>query len=98
MSDELQRSLDYPSKLTRQPGHIDTLIADGVAQAKAFLAELEAGLAPRSRQRPRRCWRTPRYTDRRRPHDGDGDGAFRRQARTTGGGLQLPSITAFLGE
>jgi len=46
MSDELQRSLDYPSKLSRQPGHIDTLIADGVAQAKAFLAELDAGLAP----------------------------------------------------
>ena len=46
MSDELQRSLDYPSKLSRQPGHIDRLIADGVAQAKAFLAELEAGLAP----------------------------------------------------
>ena len=46
MSDELLRSLDYPSKLTRQPGHIDRLIADGVAQAKAFLAELETGLAP----------------------------------------------------
>ena len=46
MSDELLRSLDYPSKLSRQPGHITRLIADGVAQAKAFLAELEAGLAP----------------------------------------------------
>ena len=46
MSDELLRSLDYPSKLTRQPEHIDTLIADGVAQAKAFLAELETGRAP----------------------------------------------------
>ena len=46
MSDALQRSLDYPSKLTRQPGHIATLIADGVAQARAFLAELEAGRAP----------------------------------------------------
>ena len=46
MSDELMRSLDYPSKLTRQPDHIDRLIADGVAQAKAFLAELEAGRAP----------------------------------------------------
>ena len=45
MSDELMRSLDYPSKLTRQPDHIDRLIADGVAQAKAFLAELEAGRA-----------------------------------------------------
>ena len=50
MSDELMRSLDYPSKLTRQPDHIDRLIADGVAQAKAFLAELEAGRALRSRQ------------------------------------------------
>jgi NTE family protein len=46
MSDELQRNLDYPSKLSREPGHIDTLIADGVAQARAFLAELEAGVAP----------------------------------------------------
>ena len=46
MSAELQQSLDYPSKLSRQPGHINTLIADGVAQAKVFLAELEAGLAP----------------------------------------------------
>ena len=44
--DELLRSLDYPSKLTPQPGHIDRLIADGVAQAKAFLAELETELAP----------------------------------------------------
>jgi NTE family protein len=46
MSAELQQSLDYPSKLSRQPAHIDTLIADGVSQAKAFLAELDAGLAP----------------------------------------------------
>ena len=43
MSEELQRSLDYPSKLSRQPGHITRLIADGVAQAKVFLAELERG-------------------------------------------------------
>ena len=46
MSDELQRSLDYPSKLSRQPHHIDRPIADGVAQAKAFLAELDTELAP----------------------------------------------------
>ena len=46
MSDELMQGLDYPSKLTRQPEHIDRLIADGVAQAKAFLADLETGRAP----------------------------------------------------
>jgi NTE family protein len=40
MSPSLQRGLDYPSKLSRQPGHIDRLIADGEAQASAFLAEL----------------------------------------------------------
>ena len=46
MSRRVVGGLDYPSKLSRQPGHIDRLIADGVAQAKAFLAELDAGLAP----------------------------------------------------
>jgi NTE family protein len=40
MSDELSRTLDYPSKLSRQPFHIDRLIADGEAQASRFLAEL----------------------------------------------------------
>lgn len=39
MSDELRQSLDYPSKLSRQPAHIARLIADGEAQANAFLAE-----------------------------------------------------------
>lgn len=38
MSDELRQSLDYPSKLSRQPEHIARLIADGEAQAAAFLA------------------------------------------------------------
>jgi NTE family protein len=37
MSESLQRGLDYPSKLSRQPDHIDSLIADGEAQAAAFL-------------------------------------------------------------
>ncbi|HKQ71289.1 MAG TPA: patatin-like phospholipase family protein, partial [Polyangiaceae bacterium] len=41
MSAELQRGLDYPSKLSRQPDHIENLIADGEAQAKAFLAGLD---------------------------------------------------------
>ena len=36
---ELQEGLDYPSKLSRQPAHIDRLIADGEAQADAFLGE-----------------------------------------------------------
>jgi NTE family protein len=42
MSEPLQRSLDYPSKLSRQPKHIDQLIADGQTQAEAFLATLPA--------------------------------------------------------
>jgi NTE family protein len=42
MSLELQRSLDYPSKLSRQPTHIARLKADGVAQTQRFLAELAA--------------------------------------------------------
>ena len=43
MSPELQRGLDYPSKLSRQPDHIDRLIADGEAQARMFITELEKG-------------------------------------------------------
>ncbi len=42
MSKELQDGLDYPSKLSRLPEHIDRLLADGEAQANAFLAELDA--------------------------------------------------------
>jgi NTE family protein len=42
MSEALQHGLDYPSKLSRQPGHISSLIADGEAQAHAFLAALPA--------------------------------------------------------
>ena len=37
MSKELEGGLDYPSKLSRLPHHIDRLIADGEAQAAAFL-------------------------------------------------------------
>jgi NTE family protein len=40
MSEPLQESLDYPSKLTRQPAHIARLMADGEARASAFLSEL----------------------------------------------------------
>jgi NTE family protein len=40
MSSELAESLDYPSKLSRHPAHIGRLIADGEAQAGAFLDEL----------------------------------------------------------
>jgi NTE family protein len=39
MSQQLEESLDYPSKLSRQPAHINGLMADGEAQAAAFLAE-----------------------------------------------------------
>jgi NTE family protein len=40
MSKELEHGLDYPSKLSRQPAHIARLMADGEAQANAFLADL----------------------------------------------------------
>jgi len=46
MSKQLQEALDYPSKLSRQPAHIDRLIADGEAQASAFLAELPGVALP----------------------------------------------------
>jgi NTE family protein len=40
MSKELAENLDYPSKLSRLPGHIARLFAEGEAQANAFLAHL----------------------------------------------------------
>ena len=40
MSEDLQKGLDYPSKLSRQPTFIDKLIADGERQANVFLAKL----------------------------------------------------------
>ena len=40
MSQELQETLDYPSKMSRLPAHIDRLIADGEVQATAFLSEM----------------------------------------------------------
>jgi len=41
MSQGLQETLDYPSKMSRLPAHIDRLIADGELQATAFLAQLD---------------------------------------------------------
>ena len=41
MSQELQETLDYPSKMSRLPAHIDRLIADGEAQATAFLSQMD---------------------------------------------------------
>jgi hypothetical protein len=41
MSAELQSTLDYVSKLSRNPTHIHKLIADGRQQAFAFLENLE---------------------------------------------------------
>ncbi len=41
MSQEVQETLDYPSKLSRLPSHVDRLIADGEAQAAAFLAQMD---------------------------------------------------------
>ena len=49
MSDELLQQLDYPSKLSRQPGHISRLITEGEAQALAFLEELATSERPTER-------------------------------------------------
>jgi len=46
MSKELAQGLDYPSKLSRMPWHIDRLIAEGERQANAFLADLDAAAFP----------------------------------------------------
>jgi len=46
MSQSLQRELDYPSKLSREPAHILRLIADGEAQATAFLSRLDENAHP----------------------------------------------------
>jgi NTE family protein len=46
MSPALQENLDYPSKLSRQPSHIDALIADGKSQAGQFLTDLANAAAP----------------------------------------------------
>lgn len=40
MSEALMDSLDYVSKLSREPGHIERLVQDGRQQGRAFLAEL----------------------------------------------------------
>jgi NTE family protein len=40
MSPELLEHLDYPSKLSRQPAHIERLVADGEIQAREFLARI----------------------------------------------------------
>jgi NTE family protein len=52
MSQLLEEGLDYPSKLSRQPAHINGLMADGQAQAAAFLAE-RLKEQPASSKRPR---------------------------------------------
>jgi NTE family protein len=46
MSRELQDGLDYPSKLSRQPEHIERLMADGKAQAASFLTKIGGGGPP----------------------------------------------------
>jgi NTE family protein len=40
ISAELQKDLDYPSKLSRQPDFIDRLLADGESQAREFLSRI----------------------------------------------------------
>jgi hypothetical protein len=47
MSNKLAQGLDYPSKLSRQPQHIARLLADGQAQATAFLESLRDDQGPR---------------------------------------------------
>jgi NTE family protein len=42
MSKELQEGLDYPSKLSRLPDHIERLVIDGEQQANAFLASIDS--------------------------------------------------------
>jgi NTE family protein len=42
MSEAVQDSLDYPSKLSRDPAHIQKLMEDGARQAQALLAGLDA--------------------------------------------------------
>ncbi len=49
MSEDLQNGLDYPSKLSRQPFFIRKLVADGIAQASAFLAALQEADSPPER-------------------------------------------------
>ncbi len=46
MSQALQAGLDYPSKLSRQPSHIERLMADGKEQADLFLAKIGDGAHP----------------------------------------------------
>lgn len=47
ISEDIQRALDYSSKLSRSPQLIDGLIAEGKAQANAFIQSLdEPGLTP----------------------------------------------------
>ena len=46
MSLALQAGLDYPSKLSRQPSHIERLMADGKEQADLFLAKIGDGACP----------------------------------------------------
>jgi len=52
MSPELQETLDYVSKLSRQPSHIHRLIADGIKQGREFLSNL-------SKERPGTSPTTP---------------------------------------
>ncbi len=75
MSEELQEGLDYPSKLSRHPAHIDRLVADGEAQASAFLARSRSVERRRTRRRAMR-------PTARRPHRGR-DGSRDRGARRT---------------
>ena len=40
ISEDIQKTLDYSSKLSRNPQLIDGLVAEGKAQAKQFMASL----------------------------------------------------------
>jgi hypothetical protein len=47
MASEIQERLDYPSKLTRQPAHIERLLAHGRLAGGAVVEKVEP-LAPRT--------------------------------------------------
>src|SRR4029078_9180410 len=94
MSKGLQDGLDYPSKLSRAPAHIERLMADGTAQAQAFLAKVGApegakaeAVVEHGEARPPRGWRRRRRRARRcGRYDPRGGRARGRVARAGGRG------------
>ena len=83
MSQELQETLDYPSKMSRLPAHIDRLIADGETPGDGVpLADGRRRAPARSPVRRRCGRRRPRGWDR----DGRRDGGAGGRAAALGSG------------